>query len=203
MTTLPQKFSLSQDVQRQLAVVFNKRLQGAKERFQERMQEALASKVAPMATAPQPMAALGGGWTGDVTDLTQRSVLFWETLLQRGNQYVEHQRAGMPPVLHFDYETVLDARTFARPVNYALLRITPPEGVETPVLVEVPHAGVYVDPESLAFTIAPARCIARDADLYVDRLFGHAPSLGGRGRVYGPGGQGPGTPGRGDGGRCG
>ncbi len=60
----------------------------------------------------------------------------------------------------------------------APFEITPPEGVETPVLVEVPHAGVYVDPESLAFTIAPARCIARDADLYVDRLFADAPSLG-------------------------
>jgi pimeloyl-ACP methyl ester carboxylesterase len=153
MTTLPQKFSLSQDVQRQLAVVFNKRLQGAKERFQERMQEALASKVAPMATAPQPMAALGGGWTEYMTDLTQRSVLFWETLLQRGNQYVEHQRAGMPPVLHFDYETVLDARTFARPVNYALLRITPPEGVK-------------VDPKRRPYVI-------------IDPRAGHGPGIGG------------------------
>ena len=52
MTTLPQRFSLSQDVQRKLAVVFNKRVEGARERFQERMQEALANKVAPMATEP-------------------------------------------------------------------------------------------------------------------------------------------------------
>jgi len=56
--------------------------------------------------------------------------------------------------------------------------IAPPEGRETPVIVEVPHAGVYLDPESLAFTIAPARCIARDADLYVDRLFQDAPAEG-------------------------
>ena len=68
MTTLPQRFSLSQDVQRKLAVVFNKRVEGARERFQERMQEALANKVAPMATAPQQMAALGGGWTEYMTD---------------------------------------------------------------------------------------------------------------------------------------
>ena len=60
----------------------------------------------------------------------------------------------------------------------APFEITLPEGPETPVLVEVPHAGVYLDPESLAFTIAPARCIAKDADLYVDRLFQDAPSLG-------------------------
>src|SRR5262249_668623 len=33
------------------------------------------------------------------------------------------------PVLRFEYEMVLDARTFAQPVNYALVRITPPAGV--------------------------------------------------------------------------
>ncbi len=60
----------------------------------------------------------------------------------------------------------------------APFEITSPEGPESPVIVEVPHAGVYLDPESLAFTIAPARCIARDADLYVDQLFQDAPSLG-------------------------
>jgi len=31
-------------------------------------------------------------------------------------------------VLHFNYEIVVDARTFKRPVNYALLRIIPPGG---------------------------------------------------------------------------
>ena len=161
MTTLPQRFSLSQDVQRKLAVVFNKRVEGARERFQERMQEALANKVAPMATAPQQMASLGGGWTEYMTDLTQRSVLFWETLLQRGNQYVEHQRAGMPPVLHFDYETVLDARTFPRPVNYALLRITPPEGVKVdpkrrPYVIIDPRAGLVRDSfVGMALGLAP------------------------------------------------
>lgn len=60
----------------------------------------------------------------------------------------------------------------------APFEIAPPEGAESPVLVEVPHAGVHVDPESLAYTIAPARCIARDADLYVDRIYQDAPSLG-------------------------
>lgn len=60
----------------------------------------------------------------------------------------------------------------------APFEITPPHGPEAPVVVEVPHAGVYVDPESLAYTIAPARCIARDADLYVDALFQDAPAAG-------------------------
>lgn len=60
----------------------------------------------------------------------------------------------------------------------APFEITPPAGPESPVIVEVPHAGVYLDPESLAFTIVPARCIARDADLYVDQLFQDAPAAG-------------------------
>ncbi len=53
-----------------------------------------------------------------------------------------------------------------------------PQSGESPVVVEVPHAGLWIDPESLAYTVAPARSIARDADLYVDELFQDAPSLG-------------------------
>ena len=44
-------------------------------------------------------------------------------LRQRGNNYLEHLEAGQPPVLVFKYEVVVGARTFERPVNYALVRI--------------------------------------------------------------------------------
>lgn len=57
-------------------------------------------------------------------DFFERSILFWDTLRQRANNMLAHQRAGMPPLLDFDYETLVDARRFERPVNYALLRIT-------------------------------------------------------------------------------
>src|SRR5665811_1348074 len=60
-------------------------------------------------------------------DPTFRSL--WETLWQPGKNFIESSAQGLEPVLHFDYEIVLDARTFERPVNYALLRITPPDGV--------------------------------------------------------------------------
>jgi N-formylglutamate amidohydrolase len=53
-----------------------------------------------------------------------------------------------------------------------------PVGRETPVVVEIPHAGVYVDPESLATLAAPARAIGQDADLYVDQLYARAPEQG-------------------------
>ncbi len=53
-----------------------------------------------------------------------------------------------------------------------------PKAGESPVVVEVPHAGLWLDGEALAFTLAPARSIARDADLYVDELFQDAPCEG-------------------------
>ena len=57
-------------------------------------------------------------------DLAQRSVLFLDVLRERANNMLGHEAAGLPPLLHFEAETILDARTFDRPANYALLRIT-------------------------------------------------------------------------------
>jgi N-formylglutamate deformylase len=53
-----------------------------------------------------------------------------------------------------------------------------PIGPETAVVVEVPHAGLDLAPQFLEPLAAPARAIARDADLYVDRLYEHAPAEG-------------------------
>jgi N-formylglutamate amidohydrolase len=44
-------------------------------------------------------------------------------------------------------------------------------GGETPLIVEIPHAGVFVPPEFMPDLIAPARAIGRDADLHVDDLY--------------------------------
>lgn len=60
----------------------------------------------------------------------------------------------------------------------APFEVVEPKGGESPVVVEVPHAGLWMDPESLAYTVAPARSIARDADLYVNELFQDAPTEG-------------------------
>ncbi len=56
--------------------------------------------------------------------------------------------------------------------------VVPPEGRESPVVVEVPHAGTMMDPESLAACVASARSIGQDADLYVSELFSRAPRYG-------------------------
>ncbi len=79
-------------------------------------------------------------------DAWQRSILTWDVLRQRGNQYLEHERNGNPPVLVFDYETVLDARELARPANYALVRIKPPTGCPEPDAKKRPF--VVIDPRA-------------------------------------------------------
>jgi N-formylglutamate amidohydrolase len=53
-----------------------------------------------------------------------------------------------------------------------------PRTGEAPVVVEVPHAGLFVPAEALAGLVAPARAIARDADLFVDELYEEAPDEG-------------------------
>ncbi len=53
-----------------------------------------------------------------------------------------------------------------------------PRTTRTPVIVEVPHAGLQVDPESMATLIAPTQSLGRDADLFVDDLYADAPDVG-------------------------
>lgn len=53
-----------------------------------------------------------------------------------------------------------------------------PAREETPLLVEIPHAGLLVDGPTLARLTAPATAIGRDADLYVDELYADAPTYG-------------------------
>jgi N-formylglutamate amidohydrolase len=53
-----------------------------------------------------------------------------------------------------------------------------PAGRESPVIVEVPHAGLDVPPPFLEPMAAPARALARDADLYVDALYEDATAEG-------------------------
>jgi pimeloyl-ACP methyl ester carboxylesterase len=80
-------------------------------------------------------------------DAAQRSFLFWDTMREAGNNFVAHEQAGCPPVLIFDFETVVDGRKLKRPVNYALVRITPPDDMPPsndalrPFLIIDPRAG--------------------------------------------------------------
>lgn len=86
-------------------------------------------------------------------DAFQRSILYWDVMRKSGNQFVEHFKEGKPPVLAFEYKTVLDGRNLDRPVNYILLQI-------------VPRAGTRIDPAKRPFIIFDPRA-------------GHGPGIGG------------------------
>jgi len=106
----------------------------------------LTNMVAPFYGAFAPMIEY-------VVDAAQRSVLFLDVMRQRGNQYREHLAETAPHVLDYEVELVVDGRRLPRPVNYALVRIVPPTGVE-------------IDPTLRPFVV-------------VDPRAGHGPGIGG------------------------
>jgi pimeloyl-ACP methyl ester carboxylesterase len=107
-----------------------------------RMPEALQGMASSMNAALQPM-----GFAGEyMVDAMQRSILFWDVMRKRSEQYYTQKAKTVPHVLRFGVELVLDARTFQRPVNYLLVRVKPPEGVDIdlkkrPFVVVDPRAG--------------------------------------------------------------
>jgi len=79
-------------------------------------------------------------------DASQRGVLFLDVMQQRSKQYEEHAAKPVPHVLKFGAELVMDGRKLPRPVNYVLVRITPPQGVtidrkKRPFVIVDPRAG--------------------------------------------------------------
>ncbi len=104
------------------------------------------AKAAPAST---PHSAIDDAYAYQA-ELWRRSVLFLDTLRVRANNMLAHEQAGLPPLLNFDYETLLDARRFEPPANYGLLRITgtPEHRAEEceradarPVIIIDPRAG--------------------------------------------------------------
>jgi len=101
------------------------------------------SSSSPKAATPFAMFADAMGYA---IDAAQRGVLFWDVLRERGNQYREHMAENAPHVLDYKVELVVDGRKLERPVNYALVRVIPPEGVDInpklrPFVVVDPRAG--------------------------------------------------------------
>lgn len=81
-----------------------------------------------------------------MVDAGQRTVLFLDTMRQRGDQYRDHVAQTAPHVLSYAAELIIDGRKLEQPVNYALVRIIPPKGVEIdlkrrPFIVVDPRAG--------------------------------------------------------------
>lgn len=85
-------------------------------------------------------------WLSYSTDSSKRLLQTADVLKERGDIFLEHELAGCPPVLDYDYQVIMDASKFERPCNYVLLRIEPPEGVvtndnERPYIIIDPRAG--------------------------------------------------------------
>ena len=135
------------DISTKVATLLQRRLKTASDRYAERLSELRSKNLAPLTEqqASSPWDAWQQ-WSSYLVDGFQRSILFWDTLRTRGNNYIEHERAGKPPLLVFRHEAIVDGRKLTRPVNYALLRILPPEGVQIddqkrPYVIIDPRAG--------------------------------------------------------------
>lgn len=85
-------------------------------------------------------------WLSYSTDSSKRLLQTADVLKERGDIFLEHEQAGCPPVLDYDYTVVMDASEFERPCNYVLLSIIPPKGCVTdekkrPYIIIDPRAG--------------------------------------------------------------
>ena len=149
MNKLGSKVAQNLKIDSNVAALLQKRLKFAQDEFAKALREAQAKSATTLPSLLKP----GTTWSDYAVDFAQRAILFWDTMRQRGNNFREHQKKGLPPLLHFDYETVLDARKFARPVNYTLLRIVPPKGLT-------------VDPKRRPYVV-------------IDPRAGHGPGIGG------------------------
>lgn len=143
----------SDECAKQLATLFEahlkigqqymKRCADAQKGFSAQTRECLPKEKSLMPPSPHE---LWKSWNDYGKDSVQRSILFLDTLRQRGNNWIDHEKAGKPPVLVFDYEMIADGRNLERPVNYALLRILPLRGSvidnsKRPFVIIDPRAG--------------------------------------------------------------
>jgi pimeloyl-ACP methyl ester carboxylesterase len=83
--------------------------------------------------------------TAYLVDAGQRSVLYWDVMRRRGNQFWKYMAKETPHVLQFDYELIIDGRTLPQPVNYGLVKIKPPAGA---VIDERKRPFVVIDPRA-------------------------------------------------------
>ncbi len=95
MPSLNQTIDRSFSISRGVATVLERRIREAVAAYAERVRRAQAAYVA--AGVPghgvKPQQAWHDAWEYAI-DFAQRSALFWDTLRQRGNNFIEHEGAG-------------------------------------------------------------------------------------------------------------
>ena len=144
MADLHRTIDRSINISRTVADLLQRRTRAANERFGDRMRKA-GTALRAESTSPKTPLEFWRQWAEYNVDFAQRSVLYWDTIRRRGNQWLEHEAAGKPPVLKYKYEMVSDAREYERPANHALVRIIPPRGV---VVDDTKRPFVIVDPRA-------------------------------------------------------
>jgi pimeloyl-ACP methyl ester carboxylesterase len=146
MPHLNQTIDRSLSISRNVATVLERRIKDASAVYADRIRNAQAAYAQSGAHARLHPHLAFQDWREYAVDFAQRSVLFWDTMRERGNNWIAHEQAGKPPLLAYKYEALADGRTFERPVNYALVRIIPPKGVVVddtlrPFIIIDPRAG--------------------------------------------------------------
>ncbi|MEO0977650.1 MAG: DUF3141 domain-containing protein [Pseudomonadota bacterium] len=116
-----------------------------------RWQDSLSAygKAVEDMTRAQAQGTLYSAFESYWKDAAQRVVLTMDTLRQRGDNFIEHEEAGCPPVLIYDYDLVLDGADLPHPCCYMLLKIRPPENTpcrepkpwKRPYIIIDPRAG--------------------------------------------------------------
>ena len=145
MADLNRTIDRSIRISRTVADLLQRRLRAASERYATGCAPR-TRRISRAIPPPRPRSSSRASGSEYTIDAAQRSVLYWDTLRQRGNQWIDHEAAGKPPVLSYKYEVIADARSYERPANYALVRIIPPKGVEVddakrPFVIVDPRAG--------------------------------------------------------------
>ncbi len=105
-----------------------------------------ARALTQLMASPSPKGRIVEQMFDYCADAGQRMLLTVDVLRERANNDAEHEAAGTPPILIYDNETIIDGRTLKRPVNYVLLKILPPKGIEVldwkrPYMIIDPRAG--------------------------------------------------------------
>ncbi|HET9025546.1 MAG TPA: DUF3141 domain-containing protein, partial [Burkholderiaceae bacterium] len=92
----------SQDISTKVSLVFRKRAEVAQRNLNDALKKAYeGSGVGHIKADVQSATHTWNDWVSYAVDTAQRSVLFLDTMRQRGNNYLQHVAAGQPPLLHF------------------------------------------------------------------------------------------------------
>ncbi|HXL83546.1 MAG TPA: hypothetical protein VN989_05410, partial [Casimicrobiaceae bacterium] len=102
MANLNKTIDRAASISRDVATRLERRMRKAFAIYGQRTQEAGARQVEQANRAWTPW-DLWRESAEYAVDFGQRSALFWDTLRQRGNAYIEHERAGKPPLLAYKY----------------------------------------------------------------------------------------------------